>query len=79
LGWLSAQDVVRVRKLFGRAGLPAVSPALGAAKYLELMGLDKKVADGKIHFVLLKALGQAVMTGEVPQDLLEQTLESCSA
>ncbi len=79
LGWLSAADVGRVRKLFERTGLPIVAPKLGAEKYLQLMGLDKKVADGKIRFVLLKALGNAVMTGDVPQALLEQTLEACSA
>lgn len=79
LGWLSAQDVERVRKLFERAGLPVIAPRLGAEKYMQLMGLDKKVADGKIRFVLLKSLGNAVMTGDVPQTLLEQTLEACSA
>lgn len=78
LGWLNAEDVVRVRKLFERAGLPTVGPKLGAEKYMQLMGLDKKVADGKIRFVLLRALGNAVMTGDVPQELLEQTLEACS-
>jgi 3-dehydroquinate synthase len=79
LGWLSAEDMARVRRLFECSGLPAVSPKLGAGKYLELMGLDKKVSDGKIRFVLLKSLGNAVMTGDVPQTLLEQTLEACSA
>jgi 3-dehydroquinate synthase len=79
LGWLSAQDVARVRKLFERAGLPVVGPKLGVDKYMQLMGLDKKVADGKIRFVLLKSLGNALMTGDVPQALLEQTLEACSA
>ncbi len=69
LGWLSEQDVARVRKLFERAGLPVVAPRLGAEKYLQLMGLDKKVVDGKIRFVLLKSLGDAVMTGDVPQAL----------
>lgn len=78
LGWLSAADVVRVRRLFERAGLPTVGPRLGAEKYMQLMGLDKKVADGKIRFVLLKSLGHAVMTGDVPQAMLEQTLEACS-
>jgi 3-dehydroquinate synthase len=79
LGWLGAADVQRVRKLFECAGLPVVAPKLGAEKYLQLMGLDKKVADGKIRFVLLKALGHAVMTGDVPPALLQQTLEACSA
>ncbi len=77
LGWITAQDVVRVKVLFERAGLPTTGPKLGAEKYLELMGLDKKVADGKIRFVLLKSLGCAVMTAEVPQELLEQTLDAC--
>ena len=79
LGWLNAHDVERVRALFERAKLPSVSPKLGAVRYLELMGLDKKVDDGKIRFVLLKALGHAVITSDVPQVMLEQTLESCSA
>lgn len=79
MGWLNVHDVARVRKLFVRADLPVASPKLGAQQYLQHMGLDKKVADGKIRFVLLKALGHAVMTSDVPQALLEQTLESCSA
>jgi 3-dehydroquinate synthase len=79
LGWLGAEDVSRTRKLFVRAGLPVIAPKLGADKYMQLMGLDKKVSDGKIRFVLLKSLGHAVMTGDVPQAMLEQTLEACSA
>lgn len=78
LGWLCADDVARVRKLFERAGLPIIGPKLGVEKYMQLMGLDKKVADGKIRFVLLKSLGNAVITGDAPQALLEQTLEACS-
>lgn len=79
MGWLKVEEVARVRKLFERAGLPVVGPKLGAGKYLQLMGLDKKVADGKIRFVLLKSLGNAVITGDVPQTQLNQTIEACSA
>ncbi len=78
LGWLTESEVNRTRALFDRAGLPVKGPQLGNEKYLQLMGLDKKVADGKIRFVLLKALGQAVITDDVPVDLLKQTLEACS-
>ena len=77
LGWLTQQDVERTKNLFMRSGLPVQGPRLGTEKYLQLMGLDKKVADGKIRFVLLKTLGQAVITDEVPVELLSQTLESC--
>jgi 3-dehydroquinate synthase len=79
LGWLSAGDVGRVRRLFERAGLPCAGPALGVEKYLQLMGLDKKVVGGKIRFVLLKAMGNAVVSGDVPEDLLRATLEACVA
>ena len=79
MGWLNEGDVARVRKLFERAGLPVIGPKLGAEKYLHLMGLDKKVEGGKMRFVLLKSLGNAVITADVPQELLTKTLEACSA
>ena len=31
------------------------------------MGHDKKVEGGKMRFVLLKKLGEAVITGDVPR------------
>jgi 3-dehydroquinate synthase len=77
LGWISAEDTARIRRLFERARLPVAGPALGAEKYLQLMGLDKKVVGGKMRFVLLKAIGHAVVT-EAPEDLLRQTLQACS-
>jgi 3-dehydroquinate synthase len=79
LGWLTEHDVERTKNLFKKAGLPISGPQLGTEKYMQLMGLDKKVADGKIRFVLLKQLGQAVITDSVPVELLAQTLECCSA
>jgi 3-dehydroquinate synthase len=75
LGWISASDVARIRSLFQRAGLPADAPALGAEKYLQLMGLDKKVVGGKMRFVLLKAIGRAVVS-EAPPELLRQTVDA---
>lgn len=78
LGWLGEQDVERIKNLFVRAGLPVKGPQMTVERYLELMGLDKKVADGKIRFVLLKKLGEAVITGDVAAASLRETLESCS-
>jgi 3-dehydroquinate synthase len=78
LGWIGIQDVSRIRHLFERAGLPVVAPHLGFDQYVDLMGLDKKVIDGQMRFVLLKALGQAVIASDVPADLLRATLEACS-
>jgi 3-dehydroquinate synthase len=77
LGWINAQDVARVRRLFERANLPTVAPDLGAERYLELMELDKKVEGGKIRFVLLKAIGHAVLSSGVAGELLRETLQAC--
>ncbi|HSI22191.1 MAG TPA: 3-dehydroquinate synthase [Methylophilaceae bacterium] len=74
MGWLSAADVERIERSFKAGGLPTAAPALGVDKYLDLMGLDKKVADGKIRLILLKSIGKAVMTGDYPQELLKETL-----
>ncbi len=77
LGWISEQDVARIRTLFERANLPVLAPDLGVEKYLDYMGMDKKVEGGKLRFVLLKGVGQAVIEGNVPTELLQQTLQAC--
>lgn len=74
LGWLSEADVERAERLFKAASLPIVPPALGVETYLDLMGLDKKVADGKIRLILLQGIGKAVMTGDYPPAVLRETL-----
>jgi 3-dehydroquinate synthase len=74
MGWLTADEVARIARLFRVANLPVEAPALGVEKYLDLMGLDKKVADGKIRLILLQAIGKAVMTGDYPQEKLLETL-----
>ena len=79
MGWITAEEVERIRRLFVRARLPVVSPDLGVDTYLEYMGHDKKVEGGRIRFVLLKDIGRAVIEKDVPEDLLRQTLEACCA
>lgn len=74
LGWISEIELARVRDLFRRARLPDTAPALGVDAYLDMMGLDKKVEEGNIRFVLLKSIGKGVVTGEVPADDLRSTL-----
>jgi 3-dehydroquinate synthetase len=74
MGWLSEADVARTRALIRAAGLPDAAPDLGVDTYLEYMGHDKKVEGGKMRFVLLKKLGAAVITGDVPRDVLSGVL-----
>ncbi|MEQ6340175.1 MAG: 3-dehydroquinate synthase [Gammaproteobacteria bacterium] len=78
LGWLSEADVTRIETLIRRARLPLQSPAgLDTARFIELMGVDKKVQDGKIRLVLLKAIGEAVVTDDFPPGLLREVIEAC--
>lgn len=74
LGWLSETDVARTRALIRAAGLPDAAPDLGVVRYLDYMGHDKKVEGGKMRFVLLKKLGEAVVTAEVPTAVLTDVL-----
>ena len=75
LQWLSAADVARIEKLIRRARLPVRAPgALSPARFLELMAVDKKVLDGRLRLVLLRRLGEAVVTGDYPRPELEATL-----
>ena len=76
MGWLSAQDVTRIRAIIVKARLPETAPHLGPEKYMDLMALDKKVEGGKLHFVLLRAIGSAVIS-EAPSAPLLATLETC--
>jgi 3-dehydroquinate synthase len=74
LGWLKADEIARVRQLFVAAKLPVDAPALGVDKYLDLMGLDKKVVDGKIRLVLQQGIGKSVLTSDYDSTALKQTL-----
>ena len=74
MGWLSEADVARARALIRAAGLPDVAPDLGVATWLDYMGHDKKVEGGKLRFVLLKKLGEALITADVPTDVLNGVL-----
>jgi 3-dehydroquinate synthase len=76
LGLISAEDVGRLGALLTAAGLPLDPPQLGLARYLELMGHDKKVEGGRIRFVLLKRIGEAYVSGEVPRAALAEVLDA---
>ena len=75
MGLITAEDAARLTRLVARAGMPVEPPRLGADRYLELMGRDKKVAAGAIRFVLLRALGDAFVTADVPVAELAAVLE----
>ena len=74
LGNIPEQELRRLEHLLSRAGLPTQAPALSEKRYLELMGYDKKVHDGKLRLVLLKSIGEAYLSGDFPADALSRVL-----
>jgi 3-dehydroquinate synthase len=79
MGLLKPAEVQRVADLFVRAGLPVEAPLLGEDRYLELMGHDKKVENGKLRLVLLQSLGKAYMTSEFELQDLREVLAGAAA
>jgi len=41
------------------------------------MAIDKKVLEGRLRLVLLKAIGEAVVTADFPASALQATLDAC--
>jgi 3-dehydroquinate synthase len=76
MGMLGDAELERVIALLRRAGLPVQGPRLGVDRYLELMGLDKKVEGGKLRLVLLRRIGTAYFTPDFDQQLLREVLET---
>jgi 3-dehydroquinate synthase len=76
MGWIQTEDVARIDKLFHRAGLPVRGPCLGASRYLEYMRHDKKVEDGRLRLVLLKGIGQAVVSDAATEAQIIRAIES---
>jgi len=75
LGWLSTADRDRVVALHVAAGLPIELPAeMSPDDFLRLMAIDKKVSGGRLRLVLLKAIGEALVTADFAADALQATL-----
>ena len=70
LGWLPADEGERLRALIERAHLPLTPPAIAPQRFLELMAVDKKATRGRTRFVLLRTLGEAFLTDDVPEGAL---------
>ncbi len=76
MGWLDHDTVQRVENLIDQARLPTRAPGeLATDRFIELMGVDKKVQDGRLNLVLLHAIGSAVVSGEFPPALLRTTID----
>lgn len=70
-------DVMRIRSLIEKAGLPTELPrSLDADTMLSLMAKDKKADDGGVRFVLLAGgIGSTELVSGVPLSLVREVLE----
>lgn len=74
LGWISVKDLERTKKIIQRAHLPVKCPAIPLDEFLAYMAHDKKVLNGQLRLVLMKSLGQAVITKEFDVELMKQAI-----
>ena len=84
LGMISAADAARVERHLASAGLPthlqdiagfAQEGLADAEALMALMAQDKKVKRGKLTFILLQAIGRAVVANDVEPALVRDFLQ----
>jgi len=79
-GWLTSAQVERIARLLDKARLPVHTPAtMDSEQFLEHMAVDKKVLDGGMRLVLLKDIGNAIVTGDFDTKHLRSTLDAAQA
>lgn len=77
-GDISNDDLQRIIALLERANLPTKAPAdMTPEQFVALMGVDKKVLDGRLRLVLLESLGRAIVTSDIDTKLLMETFSAC--
>lgn len=81
LGLCPGQDAERFVRHLKAVGLPSAIADIpgdrpGAAELIRHMAHDKKVTDGKLTFILLRGLGQAFVTRDVPLDAVKDVLSA---
>lgn len=80
MGWISEDVTDRLEKILVKLNLPVALPDdLDTTKMCELMAVDKKAKDGMLFLILLKGIGEAVVTDEFNEDLLMETLQYFSS
>ncbi|MEE4278662.1 MAG: 3-dehydroquinate synthase [Halieaceae bacterium] len=73
-GWLSQKQVAELAEWLAFQGLPTVPPAMDVALWLDHMYRDKKVLDGRLRLILLRAVGEACIVDDANRDELTELL-----
>ena len=76
LGWMSDEETQKTINLIEQAKLPSKAPgSMTTEKFLELMSVDKKVLDGVLRLVLMKGIGQSLVTDDFKAEDLNKAIE----
>ena len=76
LGLWPAREHARLVQLFGRAGLPVRTSGVPLAKIKRAIIYDKKFRDGKLHWVLPRAMGRVAVHPNVPPAVVWRAVRS---
>jgi 3-dehydroquinate synthase len=74
MGWITESDLERTKIIIQRAKLPIKCPQIPLDEFLAYMAHDKKVLNGQLRLVLMKSLGQAIITKEFDVELMKQAI-----
>lgn len=78
LGLLSRTENEKVRDIFVRAGLPTMTPGeMNASTFIDFMQRDKKVVDGRLRLILLRSIGNAVISEDASLDQIVTAIDRC--
>ncbi len=74
-GWLDKNSLSRIERLLTKVQLPLALPEKMLDKDIrDLMSVDKKATDKGLRLVLLKGIGEALVTSEYDEQCLLETL-----
>ncbi|MEM7294137.1 MAG: 3-dehydroquinate synthase [Pseudomonadota bacterium] len=77
IGWIEEEQVTRIRTILDAAQLPVSPPSeMRPQEFLDLMSVDKKVRDGVLNLILLRDIGNAVVSSDYSAESLEQSIAS---
>lgn len=75
MGWMDAEEVEFIRRLLIKARLPVAPPdSMSSEDFMRYMSVDKKVLDGTLRLVLMKGLGESVVTADFDPAALQRVL-----
>lgn len=75
IGTCSGAVASRVRAALAQAGLPTSAPGLDREALLAALAVDKKVARGKVRWVLPVEVGKVIVTADVSRRAITATLD----